>query len=302
MFDTSSLDSHSICMSINPKRYNYTCENFKAVGLKPPSLFRGVRWIRGSNTGCVLAHITILKMCLMWDLPYVTIYEDDAYPRPDIKEIWEDILKYIPEDCGILKLGSSSYRGAYESVNKHIWKMMSGTAYGSHSYIIRKELYARLIQKMMDLNVPDVSMNWEYYGDLEYKPYVLSLDSQLFIQKNINIDNIISRQGGQRYWYPNPNDLTGLTSGKPCKNFVDKLIDNEFDYLENMCVIRNTSWKKGKKSGVVTENLIYTKEEDGTLEKVSNDMWRIKWSNDDIATDTLRFDKEIDGIKFYTIL
>lgn len=300
MFDESSLESHSICMSINPKRYNYTCENFKAVGLKPPSLFKGVRWIRGSNTGCVLAHMTILKMCLMWNLPYVTIYEDDAYPRPDIKEIWKDIVKYIPDNCGILKLGSSSYRGSHVVKNSHIWSMTSGTAYGSHAYMIRRELYGRLIQKMMDLNVPDVSMNLEYYLDLEYRPYVLSLDSQLFIQKNINIDNIISRQGGQRYWYPNPKDLTGLTSGKPCKNFVDKLIDNDLDYLEDMCVIRNKNWKKGKKSGIVTDKLIYTKEEDGLLEKLSNNMWKINWANGN--TDTLRFDEEIDGIKFYTIL
>ena len=205
MFDASSLESHSICMSINPKRYKYTCENFKAVGLLPPTLFKSARWNRGCNTGCVLAHISILKMCHLLKLPYVCIYEDDAYPRPDIKNVWNKILKNIPYNCGILKLGNSSYRGVHVVNNEYIWTMKSGTAYGSHAYLIRRELYPRLIQKMMDLNVPDVSMNLEYYLDLEFKPYVLSLESQLFIQKNINIDNIIARQGGQRYWYPNPS-------------------------------------------------------------------------------------------------
>ena len=301
MFDTSSLDFYSVCMSINPKRYEYLCKNFNAVGLKSPSLFQGVRWNRGSNTGCVIAHVSILKMCIQTNMPYVTIYEDDAYPRPDILEKWKEIVPNIPSNCGILKLGNSSYRGRVEKINQHVCRMISGTAFGSHAYIIRKELYKKLVDKMMDLNVPDVAMNWEYYLKSEYKPYVLTFDSQLFIQKNISIDNIISRKGGQRYWYPNPIDNKGITSGKPCENFVDKLIPDESDYIEDMCVIYNSNWKNGKKTGVVTDKFMYTKDEDADLEKISENTWKIKWSKS-LADEILRYDKEVNGIKFYTIL
>lgn len=301
MLDTSSLDFYSVCMSINPKRYEYLCKNFKSVGLKTPTLFQGVRWNRGSNTGCVLAHISILKMCLLKNIPCVTIYEDDAYPRPDVLEKWKEIVPTIPSNCGLLKLGNSSYRGDIQFYNKNICSMKSGTAYGSHSYIVKKELYKRLINKMMDLNVPDVAMNWEYYLDLNFKPYILTIDSQLFIQKNINIDNIISRKGGQRYWYPNPKDFTGCTSGKPCNNFVDKLIKDEYDYIEDMCVIYNKNWKGGKKSGIVKDDIIYTKDEDGKLLKISDNKWKIKWSQNLNADEFLTYDRELNGIKFYTI-
>lgn len=302
MLNTANLNDSSICMTINPKRYNYLCENFKAVGLTPPKLFRGVRWNRGSNTGCVLAHVTILKMALALNIPYLTIFEDDAYPRPDIKNKWLEIQKSIPYDCGILKLGNSSYRGEIVRINNDVARMKSGTAFGSHAYIIRQELYSRLIQKMMDLNVPDVAMNWEFYLSEKYKPYVLTIDSQLFIQKNISIDNIISKQGGQRYWYPNPVDLKGMTSGKPCKNFVDKLIENDEDYLDNMSVVYYHRWKKGRKSAMVTENILYTKEEDAKLEKLTENTWKVMWSMKGMPIETLRFDREVNGIKFYTIL
>ena len=291
---------YTYCMSINKKRFNYLCENFKSVGLIQPNLFRGVRWNRGSNTGCVLSHITILNMCRLLNNPYAIIYEDDAYPRKDILDCWEIIKNLIPDDCGILKLGNSSYRGEYVSVNKCMYKMKSGTAFGSHAYIVRRELYSTLIDKMTELNVPDVAMNYEYYSDLKFKPYVLNLDYHLFIQKNISIDNIISQKGGQRYWYPNPDDMKGMTSGKPCKYFSDSLIDNESEYIEDMCVINNINWKRGKKTGVVTDSIIYTKDEDGKLQKISPTSWRIKWSNgsDD---ELLTFDKVLDGIYFYTI-
>lgn len=298
MFDTSSLDTHSICMSINPKRFNYLCENFKAVGLNPPKLFQGVRWNRGSNTGCVLAHITILNMCKLLHIPYVVIYEDDAYPRPDIKQKWAEILNMMPDNCGLLKLGNSSYRGDYVSVNSCMYRMNSGTAFGSHAYIVRNELYNTLIQKMVDLNVPDVAMNLEYYTGY-YKPYVLNMEYHLFIQKNINIDNIIAQKGGQRYWYPNPVDKTGMTSGKPCKYFVDQLIDDEYKYIENISVVYNTEWKKGRKTAIVKDNLIYTKDEDGTLERINDNKWKINWSTGSI--NTLLYLNEKDNIKFYKI-
>jgi len=299
MFKSTSLDSNSICMSINPKRFNYMCENFKSVGLIPPKLFQGVRWNRGSNTGCVLAHITILNMCRMKNVPYVVIFEDDAYPRPDVKDKWNEILSNMPENCGLLKLGNSSYRGKYESVNKCMYYMSSGTAFGSHAYIVRKELYNTLIQKMIDLNVPDVAMNTEYYRDQFYKPYVLNLEYHLFIQKNINIDNIISQKGGQRYWYPNSVDKTGMTSGKPCKYFVDRLIDDEFKYVEDISIIYNKNWTKGKKTAIVTDKIVYTKDEDGSLEKISDNKWKIQWNNGDIGY--LVYLKNVDGIKFFNI-
>ena len=81
MLDTSSLDFYSVCMSINPKRYEYLCKNFNAVGLKSPSLFQGVRWNRGSNTGCVLAHISILKTFLLYSFVFKPAISQNSLSR-----------------------------------------------------------------------------------------------------------------------------------------------------------------------------------------------------------------------------
>ena len=55
----------------------------------------------------------------------------------------EPILKYIPEDWGILKIGNSSYRGEYYPVNKYFGYMKTGTAFGSHSYIVKIKIWGK---------------------------------------------------------------------------------------------------------------------------------------------------------------
>jgi len=302
MKNVSGLDQNAFCLSINPRRFEYMCKNFNAVGLKSPTLFEGIRWSGGTNTGCVLGHVCMLNMCKNLDLPYCIIYEDDAYPRPDVIRKFEEIKKYVPEDCGILKIGSSSYRGDIEEINKCIYKMKTGTAYGSHAYIVKREAYDKLIEMMSKLNVPDVSMNWDYYADT-LKPYVLNFENQLFIQKNISMDNIISNKGGQRYWYPDEKLHVGCTGSIPCRNFVDRLIDDEDDYVETLSIIYNKNWKKGRKTGKVTDTTIETKEESGKLTLMKDRIWKIDWNTDKKFTyrEYLVFLKELNNIKHYRI-
>ena len=39
------------------------------------------------------------------DLPFITIFEDDAYPRSNVMDDLEVVLSSIPSDCKVLLLG-----------------------------------------------------------------------------------------------------------------------------------------------------------------------------------------------------
>lgn len=299
MFNNVDINTHTYCISINKKRYEYLCKNFNSVGLKSPTLFRGVRWNRGSNTGCVLAHMSLIRMCKYLKLPYCIIYEDDAYPRPDVLSVWEKVKNTIPSNCGLLKLGSSSYRGDIIKVNEYLYQMQNGAAFGSHAYIILNCMYDIVVDFMCQKNIPEAFLNLDNFKDFQYKPYCLNFDSLMFIQKNINIDNIISNKGGERYWYPHKDKFYGCTSSIPCENFVNCLISDENDYIENICVIYWKEFRKGKKTGVVSNNLLYTKDESGDLSYINGKMY-ITWHKTN-KRNLITFDKQINDIKYYTI-
>jgi hypothetical protein len=299
MFECVDINTHTYCISINNKRYEYLCKNFNSVGLKSPTLFRGIRWNRGSNTGCVLSHIALIKMAQQLNLPYCIIFEDDAYPRPDVLNVWSKIKQQIPLDCGLLKLGSSSYRGDIVHVNDSVLYMNDGSSYGSHAYIIMSCMYDIVVDFMCQQNIPEAFLNFKNFNNFQYKPYCLNFDNLMFIQKNINLDNIISNKGGERYWYPDKNTNCGCTSSLPCDNFIDCLIPNETDYIENLSIIFWDKFKNGKKTGVVTNTLLYTKDESGNLE-YHNGCVYINWHNNN-NRNILVLDKQINDIKYYTI-
>ena len=300
MWNEIDIDKQAFCMSINKKRYEYLCKNFNAVGLKSPKLFRGVRWNRGSNTGCVLSHLAILSMCRALKIDYCVVYEDDAYPRPDVVDLWKKIRLEIPDDCGLLKLGNSSYRGDVQHINKYMDMMLNGAAFGSHAYVIRQEMYDIVIDHMTIENVPESYLNYETFKDYAFKPYVLNFDSELFIQKNISMDNIISNKGGQRYWFPSKEKKCGCTSPGPCEHFIDRLIPDEDDYVEKLAIIYCKRFKKEKKTGCVKDNILYTKDESADLFPLSNKWFRIKWHGSDIE-EFLFLDREINGVYHYYV-
>lgn len=300
MLFNCSLDKNAYCLSINDKRYNYLCNNFSYVGLNPPILYRGVRWDNGTNRGCVLGHIGILMMARTMKLPYVVIYEDDAYPREDAIWMFEKIKKYVPDDCGILKVGSSSMRGEHNKINEYVFQATEGTSFGSHAFIVRRELYDNLIQNMEHTNVPDIAMSGKYYKDSKFKPYGLFMNCMIFIQKNIDTDNIISCKGGQRYWFMHSKSLGGCTAGVPPPGFKDRIYEND-TYDNIISIVRNDKWKYKKKTAIIKDNTIKTKYETGTLEPLTNSTWQIKWDDCDVV-EYLKFDNRKDNTNFYTIL
>ena len=290
------IDRNAFCISINPERYDYLCKNFIASGLNPPELFNGIRWNNGSNTGCVLSHISLLKSCYFLNLDYCVIYEDDAYPRDNILWWFDKVRKYIPNDWGIIKLGNSSYRGEYQEVNQFFGYMKSGTAFGSHSYIVRREIILDLCRNMCLKWLPDVAMDWYLYLHSDFKPYIVNKNIQFYIQKNITTDNIISKRGGQKYWYPHKTKECGCTSNIPCTGFSPILFGDD-PYSTDFSVLL---YKDKKISCIITDNDIEIKNLKGTLVKESNDLYYALWNNNTYSK--LKFYKTLNGVNYYNVL
>ena len=290
------IDRNAYCISINSERYEYLCKNFIASGLNPPKHFNGIRWNAGSNSGCVLSHISLLKTCLFLGLDYCVVYEDDAYPRDNILWWFDKIRKYIPEDWGILKIGNSSYRGEYYPINKYFGYMKSGTAFGSHSYIVRKEVMSDLCMNMCIKWLPDAAMDWCLYLHSKYKPYVVDKTTQFYIQKNITTDNIISKRGGQKYWYPHATKQCGCTSNTPCSGFSPILFEDD-KYSDNFSVL---CYNNNKISCIIKDGRIDIKGLTGKFEKESDEIYYALWDNDTYST--LKLKKIINGVCYYDVL
>lgn len=302
MLFNCSLDKNAFCMSINPTRYEYLVNNFIFVGLRPPKLYKCVRWKNGSNMGCLLGHMSIIMLARTLDLPWVTIYEDDAYPRPDVLWMFEKIKQYVPTDCGLLKIGSSSIRRGHREINKFVFETKDdGVSFGSHAYIVKKECYDLFLNALEDARVPDVAMSYKYFKDFQFKSYGLFLNCMLFAQKNIDTDNIISCKGGQRYWYMHPTNFTGCTTGLPPPGFLDKLFEDDYKYVKPICVVINDNWKNKKKTATIDGNILKTKDETGRLVKIDECMWKVKWNNSD-DEEYLKYDCNKTGTDFYKII
>ena len=296
------LDKNAYCMSINEKRFEYLSNNFIFTGMTPPKLYKCVRWKNGSNVGCLIGHISLIMIARTLNLPWITIYEDDAFPRPDVLWWFEKIKSYVPNDCGLLKIGSSSIRRGHRAVNDYIFETQGdGVSFGSHAYIIRRECYDSFLEYLEDARVPDVAMSFKYFKNNKYKSYGLFLNCMLFAQKNIDTDNIISSKGGQRYWYINPKNYTGCTTGTPPPGFSDILFDDDNKYVKPICVVMNENWKNKKKTASIEDNILKTKDDEGKLIKLDDITWKIQWKNSDVE-EYLRYDENKTGTDFYKIV
>ncbi len=83
-----------------------------ASGLKHlPKLFNGiVDKHKKPAENCRDSHLAVVKMAKKLDLPFVAVFEDDAYPCIDICNKLERYLRAVPYDAHLVLLGYSAYR------------------------------------------------------------------------------------------------------------------------------------------------------------------------------------------------
>ena len=135
---------YSFVISIDQNRLNVLYKIFNANSLPLPIYFKGfVDKDLSGKKKCGLSHLAIVKMAKYSNLPYVAIFEDDAYPRKDIMQDLALELSDIPDNIGIILLGwnklfSPSFQNAKMT-------QLETKCYGSHSYIIFKSCYDAFI-------------------------------------------------------------------------------------------------------------------------------------------------------------
>jgi len=191
------------CLSISDARFNYTNGIFKKYGLPELIKYRGFTNIDKKERCCLFGHMSLVMIARYMKLPYIFIYEDDAYPRKDIKEKMEFYIKNIPSDCGILVFGRNGEYGRVDlRENYHI---VQQRPFGAHAYLVLRECYDDLIKSFEKEKIADIALKGDNFTN-SFKPYWTN--ENLFIQKNIDTNcmsiNLLQKHKG-KYFYPKNN-------------------------------------------------------------------------------------------------
>lgn len=164
------LFQKSFVISINESRYDVFCKRFNQYGLNTPlpKLFKGFTipngmhkecgFFKTSNScNCLFSHIALVKLAQSLDLPFVCIFEDDAYPCINCRNKLQQMLDRLPDDIDLLKLG---HLGSLKDkiVIDNTFEVVQ--TYGSHAYVVFKKYYDKYIElSNKDLHIDRSSMN-----------------------------------------------------------------------------------------------------------------------------------------------
>lgn len=149
IFDANRLNLNDnsvvICGSDKAFKYNYLCTAFNKVGIDYPKY----RWdFRKHGTQAGESHIGVIKWAKENKLPYVVIYEDDAYPCNNPLEKFEELKRHIVDnniDFTILSIGKNGYTGRHNDISDKFIEVCD-MFHGSHAYIVTEDAYDEMIE------------------------------------------------------------------------------------------------------------------------------------------------------------
>lgn len=143
----NQLMENSFVISFNEKRINIMSQIFKQSCLKMPKIFPAFHNTDLSGPyNCILSHVALIRMAKALDLPFITIFEDDAYPCKQVYLKLKNLLANIPKEASLILLGWSNEAKPYgkqrfdQQFNK-ITRIISG----SHAYIIFNKGYDKYL-------------------------------------------------------------------------------------------------------------------------------------------------------------
>lgn len=139
------------------------------------------------------SHWAIVQHAKFMDLPFVTIFEDDAKPVDGLQEKLDLLCSDIPEETDVLRLGYTSMfkrhtaRPLIDNAIPHSDNLIVSNLSGSHAYIVFRKYYDRFIidnklQPRCDLIKINPSKN----------KIVFALKESLFNQVNLPDRPVIS--------------------------------------------------------------------------------------------------------------
>jgi len=203
------------CLTINDQRYYELCDNFSKYGLPRPIRFEGLYNPDKLERCCLFGHMCLIMMARCLDLPYIFIFEDDAYPRKDVVKKLEYYIENRPSDCGVLVVGRNGEAG--EIIKRGDYHIVMHRPFGAHAYCVYKSAYTELLDSMEKTRIADIALKGENFK--ETKPYWTN--EYLFIQKNIDSNcmsqNLVNKYG--KYFYPAKNGGLGVFNVLPDGNW-----------------------------------------------------------------------------------
>jgi len=140
--------NNSFYITIDGDRADLFDRIFRKHGFSPaPRRYDGFSNpdIRKGRYKCMLSHIAVIRMAKCLNLPFVVIYEDDAYPMNGILKKLEAVCADIPDDANVLVLGWSRIFGEPVKISSEI-ERLTDTNFGSHAYVIFRNAYDRIIE------------------------------------------------------------------------------------------------------------------------------------------------------------
>lgn len=209
---------NSFVISINDRRlgnfYKIFDKMFGELGdsYRRPKHFYGYTGNIKPTYCCELSHISLIRMAKCLDLPFIVIFEDDAFPRTDICDSLVRQISNIPDCCKILVLGWLKYDNAVpfsENFNK-----FSSWVWGTQSYIVFKSGY--------DEYIKEYDRNTETLAD-EF--FSVMKDSTLLAKENLFIQYTEDRSMNGYFGYVWEN--VGMS--EPPEGFMsfEKVVGNE---------------------------------------------------------------------------
>lgn len=266
---------YSYCLTIDDARYQYQCDVFNHFGLPKPKKFQGLEKEPNGAVACLIGHLSLVMMARTLNLPYITIFEDDAYPCIDVVEELNYHLSNIPDNCGLLSYGYNGVAGNITADGD--FEIFEERPFGSHAYTIFSDSYDEYILSLEKQRISDIAMRGNNFTISGKKPYWIT--KNLFIQKNINMNRM--SESAKMYIYPCNNRRVGYFD-YPADRFLHdipgiaipicktKISSNERYYVEHY------SWK-GWCSIDLENGKIAHGSDHGTLTKIESGRWRIKW-------------------------
>lgn len=144
---------YSYVISIDENRYRLFNQIFLKKHIPSPLLSIGsTDRSLTSIQNCAKSHLNIVKLAYEKNMPYVFIFEDDAYPCKDIYNKFERYLSCIPKDAKLILFGWSSHSKRNPQCFSKLYNKITSIISGAHSYVIFKDAYSQYIDYMTNNN------------------------------------------------------------------------------------------------------------------------------------------------------
>lgn len=128
------------------KKYNIEVERFSAI--KPET---GINNIRKGELGLLRSNIEIIKKAKEANYKNILILEDDFEFIDNFNELFDKMIKLVPENWDFLYFGGN-HQGGFQMINENVAKIFH--TYATHTFAIKNTLFDQLLINLQEENKP----------------------------------------------------------------------------------------------------------------------------------------------------